>query len=339
MSILITGGTGYIGSHTVLTLLEKGKKVIIIDNLSNSSHNSIDGIKKITGLEPIFYEGDILDKKLLKKIFSENSINAVIHFAGLKSVADSVLLPLNYYENNISGTLCLLEEMKNAQVKNLIFSSSATVYGEPQMIPLIENCKTGGTTNPYGTSKFFLEQILSDLAVAYPDFRITILRYFNPVGAHPSGIIGEDPNGTPCNLMPYICQVAAGKYSHVSIFGSDYPTKDGTGVRDFIHVMDLAEGHVAALKYINKGPNLKIYNLGTGRGYSVLELLKTFERMTSISVPYVFTERRAGDIAECWSDPTKARVELDWVATRKIDDMVRDAWNWQIKHFDSYKTN
>lgn len=339
MAILVTGGVGYIGSHTVLTLLENSEKVIILDNLSNSSLESLNRIKSITGIEPVFYQGDILDSTLLQKIFSKHGITDVIHFAGLKSVGESVSQPLKYYEVNILGSLCLLGEMLKAGVKNFIFSSSATVYGEPETIPLTESCRTGGTTNPYGTSKLMVEKILIDLAIAHPSFNITILRYFNPVGAHPSGLIGEDPNGIPNNLMPYICQVAIGKRERLSIYGNDYQTKDGTGVRDFIHVMDLAEGHVAALKRRNDASNLNIYNLGTGKGYSVLELLDAFKRVTTLSVPYVFASRRQGDIAECWSDPSKARDELGWTAQRDLEDMVRDAWNWQQKNPNGFKNN
>ncbi|MGY6231474.1 UDP-glucose 4-epimerase GalE [Enterobacter asburiae] len=339
MAILVTGGVGYIGSHTVLTLLENSEKVIILDNLSNSSLESLNRIKSITGIEPVFYQGDILDSTLLQKIFSKHSITDVIHFAGLKSVGESVSQPLKYYEVNILGSLCLLGEMLKAGVKNFIFSSSATVYGEPETIPLTESCRTGGTTNPYGTSKLMVEKILIDLAIAHPSFNITILRYFNPVGAHPSGLIGEDPNGIPNNLMPYVCQVAIGKRERLSIYGNDYQTKDGTGVRDFIHVMDLAEGHVAALKRRNDASNLNIYNLGTGKGYSVLELLDAFKRVTTLSVPYVFASRRQGDIAECWSDPSKARDELGWTAQRDLEDMVRDAWNWQQKNPNGFKNN
>ncbi|EFH2860062.1 UDP-glucose 4-epimerase GalE, partial [Escherichia coli] len=289
------------------------------------------------GVKPFFYEGSVLDRNLLKKIFVENNITDVIHFAGLKSVGESVSSPLKYYEVNIAGSLHLVEEMITHNISNFIFSSSATVYGEPETIPLTESSRIGGTTNPYGTSKLMVEKILEDVTRSNPEFRTTILRYFNPVGAHPSGDMGEDPNGIPNNLMPYICQVAIGKYKQVSVYGSDYPTKDGTGVRDFIHVMDLAEGHVAALEHRNKGPNHKVYNLGTGTGYSVLELLTAFERVTSRKVPYVLSERRPGDIAECWSNPSKAYAELGWKAKRGLEDMVRDAWNWQQKNPNGYK--
>lgn len=337
MTILITGGAGYIASHTIISLLEQGRNVVAIDNLSNSSYESLSRIKELTGREIKFYEGNILDNTLLKKIFRENMISDVIHFAGLKSVNESVRKPLEYYKNNVSGTYSLVEAMVEAGVTNLIFSSSATVYGKPEKIPLNENCLTGGTTNPYGTSKLFVEKFLADYTSAHPNFKSTILRYFNPVGAHSSGTMGEDPNGIPNNLMPYVCQVAIGKHKQVSVFGSDYPTKDGTGVRDYIHVMDLAEGHVAALKHISEGPNQKIYNLGTGIGYSVLEILNAFERVTSRKVPYVLSERRPGDIAECWSDPSKAQKELGWKAKRGLDEMIRDAWNWQLKNPNGYK--
>lgn len=339
MAILVTGGAGYIGSHTVLTLLENDEDVVVIDNLCNSSSESLNRVMTLTGKTPVFYQGDISDRALLQKIFSENDVTDVIHFAGLKSVGESVSLPLKYYDVNIAGSLCLLDEMIKAGVYNFIFSSSATVYGEPEAIPLTETCRVGGTTNPYGTSKLMVEKILADLSTACPALNITVLRYFNPVGAHPSGEIGEDPNGIPNNLMPYICQVAIGKRDRLSVYGSDYPTKDGTGVRDFIHVMDLAEGHVAALKRRQGASNLNIYNLGTGKGYSVLELLEAFRRVTTRSVPYVLTERRPGDIAECWSDPSKARAELGWEAKRDLDDMVRDAWNWQQKNPNGFKSH
>ncbi|MDM1642560.1 UDP-glucose 4-epimerase GalE [Escherichia coli] len=337
MTILVTGGAGYIGSHTVVRLLEKGKKIVILDDFTNSFPETLNRIKIITGVKPFFYEGSVLDRNLLKKIFVENNITDVIHFAGLKSVGESVSSPLKYYEVNIAGSLHLVEEMITHNISNFIFSSSATVYGEPETIPLTESSRIGGTTNPYGTSKLMVEKILEDVTRSNPEFRTTILRYFNPVGAHPSGDMGEDPNGIPNNLMPYICQVAIGKYKQVSVYGSDYPTKDGTGVRDFIHVMDLAEGHVAALEHRNKGPNHKVYNLGTGTGYSVLELLTAFERVTSRKVPYVLSERRPGDIAECWSNPSKAYAELGWKAKRGLEDMVRDAWNWQQKNPNGYK--
>lgn len=337
MAILITGGAGYIGSHTILSLLQNGHQVIVLDNCSNSCIESLKRVEKITDENILFIEGDILNHDDLNYVFSSYEITDVIHFAGLKSVSESKKQPLKYYSNNVAGTLKLIESMFKFNVDNFIFSSSATVYGEPEVIPLKESSKTGGTTNPYGASKLIIEEMLKDITKANTHFRVTILRYFNPVGAHPSGEIGEDPNGVPNNLMPYICQVAIGKHKQVSVFGSDYPTKDGTGVRDFIHVMDLAEGHVAALNHIKDGPNHKVYNLGTGTGYSVLELLNTFERVTSCTVPYVLSERRPGDIAECWSDPSKAEKELGWKAKRGLEEMIRDAWNWQLKNPNGYK--
>ncbi|GAB5071572.1 UDP-glucose 4-epimerase GalE [Citrobacter sedlakii] len=337
MKILVTGGLGYIGSHTIVSLLNNGLDVVVLDNLSNSVLEVTNRINSITSGKIDFFQGDIRDGKVLKDIFKSNDINAVIHFAGLKSVGESMEHPAHYYSNNVKGTLNLIELMILYKVNNFIFSSSATVYGEPEYIPLTESAKVGRTTNPYGTSKLMTELMLEDITRANPALRATVLRYFNPVGAHPSGEIGEDPNGVPNNLMPYICQVAIGKHKQVSVFGSDYPTKDGTGVRDFIHVMDLAEGHVAALNHIKDGPNHKVYNLGTGTGYSVLELLNTFERVTSCTVPYVLSERRPGDIAECWSDPSKAEKELGWKAKRGLEEMIRDAWNWQLKNPNGYK--
>ncbi|EEU2331025.1 UDP-glucose 4-epimerase GalE [Escherichia coli] len=337
MAILVTGGAGYIGSHTVLMLLKEQYEVIVLDNFHNSSVESLHRVKEITGSDICIINGDIRDRVILKSIFTENSITDVIHFAGLKSVSDSIQFPTEYYDNNVYGTLVLIEEMISNNIKNLIFSSSVTVYGTPEKIPVKETFPVGGTTNPYGTSKLMVENILHDVSLAYPFFRTTILRYFNPVGAHPSGKIGEDPNGIPNNLMPYICSVASGKYKQLSIYGNDYETKDGTGVRDFIHVMDLANGHIAALKHRDEGSNYKVYNLGTGHGYSVLELLAAFQRITSVNIPYVLVERRAGDIAECWSDPSKAYLELGWKACLGLDEMVRDAWNWQQSNPDGYK--
>ncbi|MBE0395243.1 UDP-glucose 4-epimerase GalE [Citrobacter amalonaticus] len=329
--VLITGGAGYIGSHTAIELLCADYELIILDNLSNSSFDMIDKIKNISGRDFLFYEGDINDKELLDRIFSENIVTDVIHFAGLKSVSDSIRKPLEYYSNNVTGTLNLVESMLNAGVHNIIFSSSATVYGEPEKIPLTENCAVGGTTNPYGTSKFFAERILQDVAYSNVNFNVTLLRYFNPVGAHPSGLIGEEPQGTPNNLVPYLTRVACGELEILSVFGNDYSTKDGTGVRDFIHVMDLAEGHLAALKNTPKDSNLHIYNLGTGNGYSVLDLIKTFEKVTNINVNYKICNRRPGDIAECWSDPKLAETELKWKAKRNLEQMMADSWNWQLK--------
>ncbi|WP_434526254.1 UDP-glucose 4-epimerase GalE [Photorhabdus asymbiotica] len=329
MITLITGGAGYIGSHTVLALLEKGADVVVIDNLCNSSPESLRRVENLTGKSVKFYQGDILDLNLLNKIFQENKIDTVIHFAGLKAVGESTRKPLEYYQNNVTGTLVLLQAMRTNGVHQLVFSSSATVYGDPESVPLTENAKVGGTTNPYGTSKLMVEQVLKDFAAAEPNFKITSLRYFNPVGAHSSGLIGEDPNGIPNNLLPYITQVAIGRLECLSVYGNDYPTKDGTGVRDYIHVMDLAEGHIAAIDYLDKQPSYEVFNLGTGAGYSVLELLHAFEKAAGKTIPYKITERRPGDIAECWSDPSRAHNILGWQATRNIDDMMRDSWNWQ----------
>ncbi|MCA6222222.1 UDP-glucose 4-epimerase GalE [Photorhabdus antumapuensis] len=329
MTILITGGAGYIGSHTVLALLKKGADVVVIDNLCNSSPESLRRVEKLTGKSVKFYQGDVLDLNLLNKIFQENNIESVIHFAGLKAVGESTRKPLEYYQNNVIGTLVLLQAMRDNGVHKLIFSSSATVYGDPEFVPLTENAEVGGTTNPYGTSKMMVEQVLKDFAAAEPSFKITSLRYFNPVGAHSSGMIGEDPNGIPNNLLPYITQVAIGRLECLSVYGSNYPTKDGTGVRDYIHVMDLAEGHIAAIDYLDKQQSYEVFNLGTGAGYSVLELLHAFEKASGKDIPYKITDRRPGDIAECWSDPSRARDILGWQAIRNIDDMMRDSWNWQ----------
>lgn len=336
MAILVTGGAGYIGSHTVLTLLERGEDVVVIDNLSNASQVSLDRVAELTGKAPVVYIADVLDRKALKNIFSSHHVTDVIHFAGLKSVSESVKEPLAYYENNITGTLVLLDEMLAAGVNRFIFSSSATVYGTPESVPLSEQSPVGGTTNPYGTSKLMVEQILADFSHAQPDFRITCLRYFNPVGAHPSGRIGEDPNGIPNNLVPYISQVAIGKLESVSVFGNDYPTPDGTGVRDYIHVMDLATGHLAALDCLDKGAAYKVINLGTGIGYSVINLIEAFEKAAQTRINYKFVARRPGDIAECWSDPSLARKELGWEATYNLDEMMRDTWNWQKNNPDGY---
>jgi UDP-glucose 4-epimerase len=336
MTILVTGGAGYIGSHTVLALLERGDDVVVIDNLSNSSKVSLERVTELTGKEPTFYVADILDRHVLRDIFSNHTITDVIHFAGLKSVGESITKPLEYYENNVVGTLVLLHEMLQAGVDSLIFSSSATVYGNPEKVPLSEECQTGGTTNPYGTSKLIVEQILRDFSLAQPEFRITCLRYFNPVGAHESGRIGEDPNGIPNNLVPYISQVAIGKLECLSVYGNDYPTPDGTGVRDYIHVLDLASGHLAALDHKAEGSPFKAINLGTGMGYSVIDLIQAFEKAAQTRINYRIVERRAGDVAECWSDSSLARQHLGWQATRTIDDMIRDTWNWQKNNPDGY---
>ncbi|CNK77547.1 MULTISPECIES: UDP-glucose 4-epimerase GalE [Yersinia] len=334
MTILVTGGAGYIGSHTVLTLLEQGNDVVVLDNLSNASVESLRRVAEITGRSAIFYEGDVLDRHCLKKIFSEHKIDAVIHFAGLKSVGESVIKPIEYYQNNVTGSLLLLEEMVSAGVTKLIFSSSATVYGDPEFVPLTENARIGGTTNPYGSSKVMVEQILKDFSVAHPDFSISALRYFNPVGAHPSGLIGEDPNGKPNNLLPFITQVAIGKLPKLAVYGDDYPTVDGSGVRDYIHVMDLAEGHLCALNKLTTG--FKVYNLGSGVGYSVLQMINEFERISGKKIPYEIVARRSGDIAECWASAKLAFNELGWEAKRNLTDMLTDAWNWQQRNPNGY---
>lgn len=327
MAILLPGGAGYIGSHTAIELLENGKDIVIIDNFSNSSPKALNAIKKITGKEFKFYEIDYKDREKLEKVFEENKIETVINFAGFKAVGESVEKPIEYYTNNISGALVLLDTMKKYDCKKFIFSSSATVYGEPEKIPLTEDCKTGGTTNPYGTTKLFIEQILKDIYVSDNTWDICILRYFNPVGAHKSGLIREEPKGIPNNLMPYIVRVANGQLKELSVFGNDYDTPDGTGVRDYIHVVDLAKGHVKALEKIDQeGKGLYIYNLGTGTGYSVLEMVKAFEKATGQKVPYKIAPRRAGDIATCYADPQKAREELGWEATKTLEDMCKDSW-------------
>ncbi|PJG84529.1 UDP-glucose 4-epimerase GalE [Conservatibacter flavescens] len=337
MTILVTGGAGYIGSHTVVELLNAGKDVVVLDNLSNSSPKSLERVEKITGKSVKFYQGDILDSLLLQRIFTENTIQSVIHFAGLKAVGESVQKPMEYYTNNVTGSLTLLQEMKKAGVWNFVFSSSATVYGDPEIVPITESCQVGGTTNPYGTSKFMVEQILKDVAQAEPQFSITILRYFNPVGAHESGLIGEDPNGIPNNLLPYISQVAIGKLPQLSIFGSDYATHDGTGVRDYIHVVDLAIGHLKALECHVNQAGLHIYNLGTGQGYSVLDMVKAFEQANQISIPYKLVDRRPGDIATCYSDPSLAKQVLGWTTQRDLTTMMKDTWNWQKNNPHGYK--
>ena len=329
MAILLPGGAGYIGSHTAVELLNAGKDVVILDNFSNSKPEVLEKIKEITGKDFKFYEADYLDRKAVEKVFEENEIEAVLNFAGYKAVGESVEKPLEYYHNNITGCLVLLQTMKKYNVKKFIFSSSATVYGEPEKIPLTEDCKTGGTTNPYGTTKLFIEQILKDLYKSDNTWDICILRYFNPVGSHESGLIGEEPQGIPNNLMPYIARVAAGKLKELSVFGNDYNTPDGTGVRDYIHVVDLAKGHVCALNKLDKeSKGLFIYNLGTGTGYSVLDMVKAFEKATGKNVPYKIAPRRAGDIATCYADPEKAKKELGWVATKTLEDMCKDSWNY-----------
>ena len=329
MAILLPGGAGYIGSHTAVELLNAGKEIVILDNFSNSKPEVLEKIKKITGKDFKFYEIDYLDREKLEKVFEENNIEAVLNFAGYKAVGESIQKPIEYYENNISGALVLLDTMKKYGCKKFIFSSSATVYGEPERIPLTEDCKTGGTTNPYGTTKLFIEQILKDIYKSDNTWDICILRYFNPVGAHKSGLIGEEPQGIPNNLMPYVARVAAGKLKELSVFGNDYDTPDGTGVRDYIHVVDLAKGHIKALEKLEKeGKGLFIYNLGTGKGYSVLDMVKAFEKSTGKKVAYKIAPRRSGDIATCYSDPTKAKEELGWEATKTLDEMCKDSWSF-----------
>ena len=329
MAILLPGGAGYIGSHTAVELLKAGKEIVIIDNFSNSKPEVLDKIKQITGKEFKFYELDYLDREKLEKVFEENKIEAVLNFAGYKAVGESVQKPIEYYTNNISGCLVLLDVMRKYGVKKFIFSSSATVYGDPKKVPITEESKTGGTTNPYGTTKLFIEQILKDIYVSDNTWDICILRYFNPVGAHESGLIGEEPKGIPNNLMPYVVRVASGQLKELSVFGNDYNTPDGTGVRDYIHVVDLAKGHVAALEKLDKEKNgMYIYNLGTGRGYSVLDMVKAFEKSTGKKVPYKIEPRRQGDIATCYAEPKKAREELGWTATKTLEDMCKDSWNY-----------
>ena len=329
MAILLPGGAGYIGSHTAVELLKAGKEIVIIDNFSNSKPEVLEKIKQITGKDFEFYEIDYLDREKLEKVFEENKIEAVLNFAGYKAVGESVQKPIEYYTNNISGCLVLLDVMRKYGVKKFIFSSSATVYGDPEKVPITEESKTGGTTNPYGTTKLFIEQILKDIYVSDNTWDICILRYFNPVGAHESGLIGEEPKGIPNNLMPYVVRVASGQLKELSVFGNDYNTPDGTGVRDYIHVVDLAKGHVAALEKLDKEQNgMYIYNLGTGRGYSVLDMVKAFEKSTGKKVPYKIAPRRQGDIATCYAEPKKAREELGWTATKTLEDMCKDSWNY-----------
>lgn len=337
MAILVTGGAGFIGSHTCVQLLEADYEVVVLDNLSNASQKSLDSVKKITGKEVAFYKGDILDRDILNQIFEKESIDACIHFAGLKAVGESVQKPWEYYHNNISGTLTLVDVMRQHDCKNIIFSSSATVYGDPAQIPITEECPKGQCTNPYGWTKSMLEQILMDMQKADPQWNVILLRYFNPIGAHKSGRMGENPNGIPNNLMPYVTQVAVGKLKELGVFGNDYDTPDGTGVRDYIHVVDLADGHVKALKKIEGQCGLAIYNLGTGHGYSVLDIVKNFEEATGVKVPYVIKPRRAGDIAVCYCDPTKAEKELGWKAQNGIREMCEDAWRWQKNHPNGYE--
>lgn len=337
MNVLLAGGAGYIGSHTCVELIEAGHSVVVADNFSNSCHEAIKRVEKITGAQIPLYEADVCDAAAVEKIFSENKIDAVIHFAGLKAVGESCEKPLLYYRNNIDSTLTLLETMRKFDVNNFIFSSSATVYGTPKIVPLVETMPTGSPTNPYGWTKLMMEQILTDTANANPDMSIVILRYFNPIGAHKSGLIGEDPNGIPNNLMPYITQVAAGRLPQLGVFGDDYPTHDGTGVRDYIHVVDLAKGHVKAIDYSGEHKGVEIVNLGTGTGYSVLDIVKAFEKVNNIKIPYVIKPRRAGDIAECYANAGKAERVLGWKAEKDLEEMCYDSWNWQSNNVNGYK--
>ncbi|MEJ1354044.1 MAG: UDP-glucose 4-epimerase GalE [Candidatus Sedimenticola sp. (ex Thyasira tokunagai)] len=331
MKVLVCGGAGYVGTHTCVELLENGYQVIVLDNLSNSRYSSLERVQEITGKKLTFIQADMLDRLALEDVFQAHQISAVIHFAGLKAVAESVKLPIKYYQNNISGTLTLLDVMSQAGCKDIVFSSSATVYGAPQVLPIKENAPLF-SINPYGTSKLIIENILQDIIAADRGWNISILRYFNPVGAHESALIGEEPNGIPNNLVPYICQVAAGKIDKLSIFGGDYPTKDGTGVRDYIHVVDLAKGHIKALTRLEQEPGCIIHNLGTGIGYSVLEIVAAMKKASGIDIPYQIVDRRRGDIAACFSDPTLAREELNWVAEKNVEQMCEDSWKWQISN-------
>jgi len=338
MSVLVTGGAGYIGSHTCVELLRSGYDIVVVDNLSNSSPEALHRVEKIIGKSVPFIRADVCDAEAMDTLFTQHpEIDSVIHFAGLKAVGESVRKPLEYYSNNLVSTLTLLNTMRNHGVKNLVFSSSATVYGDPASVPIREDFPTGGTTNPYGTTKYFLEQILRDCCAADPGLNVALLRYFNPIGAHESGLIGEDPRGIPNNLTPYIAQVAVGKLEKLHIYGNDYPTPDGTGVRDYIHVVDLARGHVCALKKLDTKCGLFIVNLGTGKGYSVLDVLHAYEKACGKTLPYVIDPRRPGDIAACYADPKKALEEMGWQATFGIDEMCASSWNWQSKNPNGYK--
>ncbi|HDY7708811.1 UDP-glucose 4-epimerase GalE [Vibrio vulnificus] len=336
MNILVTGGSGYIGSHTCIQMIEAGMTPIILDNLYNSKLLVLDRIEQVTGVRPTFYQGDIRDSEILQHIFAQHDIQGVIHFAGLKAVGESVEKPLMYYDNNVSGTLNLVREMDKAGVKSLIFSSSATVYGDPASVPIREDFPTSAT-NPYGRSKLMVEECLTDFHKANPDWSITLLRYFNPVGAHESGLLGEDPQGIPNNLLPFVAQVAVGRREKLGVFGDDYPTPDGTGVRDYIHVIDLADGHLAALNKVGQQAGLHIFNLGTGQGNSVLEMVAAFEKAAQHPIPYEIKPRRAGDIAECWADPAYAEQVLGWKATRSLETMVVDTWRWQSNNPNGYE--
>ena len=338
MSILVAGGAGYIGSHTCVELLEAGYEVVVVDNLYNASEESLKRVEKITGKAVTFYEADILDKEALNKIFDAHEIEAVIHFAGYKAVGESVQKPIEYYHNNMTGTLVLCDVMRAHGVKNIVFSSSATVYGDPAQIPITENCPKGQPTNPYGWTKSMLEQVLTDIHTSDKEWNVILLRYFNPIGAHKSGIIGEDPKGIPNNLVPYVAQVAVGKRPALGVFGNDYDTPDGTGVRDYIHVVDLAAGHVKAIEKLRENPGVEVYNLGTGNGYSVLQVVAAFEKACGHAIPYEIKPRREGDIATCYCDPQKAKEELGWEAKYGIDEMCEDSWRWQSTNPDGYAT-
>lgn len=335
MKVLVTGGMGYIGSHTCVQMIEAGITPVILDNLYNSKETVLDRVEKLTGVRPVFYKGDIRDRAFLDQVFAEQDIESVIHFAGLKAVGESVEQPLKYYDNNVHGTLVLVEAMVAAGVNSFIFSSSATVYGDPASVPIREDFPTSAT-NPYGRSKLMVEEILTDTQKAHPEMSVTILRYFNPVGSHKSGELGEDPQGIPNNLMPFISQVAVGRREYLSVFGNDYPTVDGTGVRDYIHVVDLANGHLAALNHRGKTAGLHIYNLGTGNGYSVLQMVEAFSKSSGVNIEYKIAPRRSGDIAECWADPAKAKSELQWQASHTLDDMTADTWRWQSQNPAGY---
>ena len=337
MSILVTGGAGFIGSHTCVELLNAGYEVVVVDNLYNASEKALERVEQITGKKVTFYEADILDRDALNAIFDKEQVESVIHFAGYKAVGESVRKPIEYYYNNITGTLILCDVMRKHNVKNIVFSSSATVYGDPAFIPITEECPKGKITNPYGQTKGMLEQVLTDIYVSDPEWKVVLLRYFNPIGAHKSGFIGEDPNGIPNNLVPYVAQVAIGKLKCLGVFGNDYDTPDGTGVRDYIHVVDLAKGHVAAIKKVEETePGVLIYNLGTGKGYSVLDVVHAFEKACGKEIPYEIKPRRAGDIATCYADPTKAKNELGWVAQYGIEEMCEDSWRWQTMNPNGY---
>ena len=336
MAILVTGGAGYIGSHTCVELLNEGYEVVVMDNLYNSSKKALNRVEEITGKQVTFYETDMLDRAGVEKIFEKESIDAVIHFAGLKAVGESVAKPIEYYYNNMAGTLILCDAMRKAGVKNIVFSSSATVYGDPAFVPITEDCPKGKITNPYGQTKSMLEQVLTDIHVSDPEWNVILLRYFNPIGAHKSGKIGEDPKGIPNNLLPYVAQVAIGKLACIGVFGDDYETLDGTGVRDYIHVVDLAKGHVKAIQKLEEKKGVLVYNLGTGKGYSVLEVVKAFGKACGKELPYTIKPRRPGDIAQCYADPSLAKRELGWEAEHGIEEMCADSWRWQSQNPDGY---